>query len=68
MLLAYKYKNLFDNFKGKYHITTNCPPIYDYVEKFQTHIIDSLVKIDSPMIATAKLWKKYMEMTVKLLP
>jgi len=57
-VIAYKYKDLFDNFKGKYHITTNCPPIYDYVEKFQTHIIDSLVKIDSPMIATAKIMKE----------
>ena len=57
-IIAYKYKNLFDNFKGKYHITTNCPPIYDYVEKFQTHIIDSLVKIDSPMLASAKIVKE----------
>lgn len=57
-IISYKYKSLFDNFKGKYHISTNCPPIYDYVEKFQTHIIDSLVQIDSPMIATAKIVKE----------
>jgi len=57
-LVAIKYKELLDNFKGKYFITTSCPPVYEYIEKFQPNIIDSLAGIDSPMTATAKVMRE----------
>lgn len=52
-LVAIKYKNILDNFKGKYYVSSNCPPIYKYIEKYLPNIIDSLVPVVSPMLATA---------------
>lgn len=57
-LIAQKYKSTLENFKGKYFISANCPPVYEYVEKFQPHIVDSLIPLDSPMIATAKVMRR----------
>ena len=33
-LIAHKYHDLFENNKGKYYITTPCPAVVYYVEKF----------------------------------
>lgn len=57
-LIALEYKKMLENFKGKYIITANCPPVFEYIEKFQPNIVDSLAKIDSPMIATAKVMRE----------
>ncbi len=57
-LVAIKYKQILENFKGKYYIGSNCPPVYDYIEKFQPHIVESLIPIVSPLIATAKVVRK----------
>lgn len=57
-LIAAKYKETFTDFKGKYIITANCPPVYEYIEKFQPNITDSIAKLDSPMIATAKVMRE----------
>ena len=57
-LIAAKYKQTFTDLKGKYVITANCPPVYEYIEKFQPNITDSIAKIDSPMIATAKVMRE----------
>ena len=57
-LIAHEYKKILNDFKGKYIITSNCPPVYEYIEKFQPNIADSLAKIDSPMIATAKVMRE----------
>jgi iron only hydrogenase large subunit-like protein len=59
-LVALKYRDLFKNFKGKYYITTNCPSVVYYVEKFFPGSINNLAPIVSPMIATSKVvHKKY---------
>lgn len=59
-LVALKYRELFNNFKGKYHITTNCPSVIYYVEKFYPDSINNLAPIISPMIAMSKVvHKKY---------
>jgi Na+-translocating ferredoxin:NAD+ oxidoreductase RNF subunit RnfB len=54
-LVAREYKKLFDDFKGKYFITSVCPVIVSYIEKFQPELINNLAPIVSPMIATAKV-------------
>ncbi len=54
-IVASKYADLFNNFKGKYFITSNCPPIVKYVEKFYPDLIDNLAPIVTPMTATAKV-------------
>jgi len=59
-IVALKYRELFANFKGKYYITTNCPSVVYYVEKFFPSSINNLAPIVSPMIATSKVvHKKY---------
>jgi Na+-translocating ferredoxin:NAD+ oxidoreductase RNF subunit RnfB len=54
-LIASKYKELFENFKGKYHFTANCPSVVSYIEKYYPELITNLSPIVSPMVATAKV-------------
>ncbi|MFA6400330.1 MAG: [Fe-Fe] hydrogenase large subunit C-terminal domain-containing protein [Salinivirgaceae bacterium] len=59
-LVALKYKELFTSFKGKYYLTTNCPPVVYFIEKYHPATITNLAPIVSPMIAMAKVvHKKY---------
>lgn len=57
-LVAKQYAELFKNFKGKYYITSLCPVVVSFVEKYYPELIDNLVPIISPMIATALVVKK----------
>jgi len=54
-LVAMKYKELFENFKGKYHITANCPSVVAFIEKYYPALIVNLAPVVSPMVATAKV-------------
>ncbi|MBP7462752.1 MAG: 4Fe-4S binding protein [Bacteroidales bacterium] len=53
-LVADEYKTHFENFRGKYHITSACTPVVEYVRKYQPGLIDSLIPVLTPMLATAK--------------
>jgi len=53
-LVAKEYKKLFDNFKGKYFLTTTCPVVVSLVEKYHPDLVNNLAPIISPMVATAK--------------
>jgi Na+-translocating ferredoxin:NAD+ oxidoreductase RNF subunit RnfB len=57
-LVAKEYKKLFDDFKGKYFITTVCPVVVSFIQKFHPEQINNLAPIISPMIATAKVIHK----------
>ncbi len=57
-LVARKYNELFNSFKGKYYITANCPAVVSYIEKFHPDLTDNLAPLVSPMIATAKVARK----------
>ncbi|MFW5916625.1 MAG: [Fe-Fe] hydrogenase large subunit C-terminal domain-containing protein [Bacteroidota bacterium] len=57
-LIALKYKELFDNFRGKYYITSNCPAVVSHVEKYHPELINNLAPLVSPSIATAKVVRK----------
>ena len=57
-LIAFKYKELFDNFKGKYYITSNCPAVVSHVEKYHPGLINNLAPLVSPSIATAQVVRK----------
>ncbi len=52
-LVGHKYKELIGNFKGKYYITTNCPVVPYYVEKYHPNTIQNLAPIVTPTVATA---------------
>jgi iron only hydrogenase large subunit-like protein len=51
-LVAKKYKELLEDFHGKYYITANCPAVVSFIEKFYPELINNLAPIVSPMIAT----------------
>ncbi len=57
-IIASKYKNLLQSSPDKPLISTSCPAIVSYVEKHHPQIIDNLIPIVSPMIATAKVLKQ----------
>jgi iron only hydrogenase large subunit-like protein len=52
-LVARQYANLFEEAKGKYYITANCPAIVKLIEKFNPDLVPNLAPIVSPMVATA---------------
>jgi iron only hydrogenase large subunit-like protein len=54
-LVAMKYKELFENFRGKYYITANCPSVVSLIEKYHPELIINLAPLVSPMVATAKV-------------
>jgi Na+-translocating ferredoxin:NAD+ oxidoreductase RNF subunit RnfB len=57
-IIALKYKELFENFKGKYYITSNCPVVVEHIQKFHPESVNNLAPLVSPMIATAKVVRK----------
>lgn len=57
-LVANKYQELLQKHPDRSFISTSCPSIVNYVEKHHPQIIESLVPVVSPMIATAKVLKK----------
>ena len=66
-IIALKYAELFRNFKGKYYISTTCPAVVSYIEKFQPELLDNLAPIVSPMIATAKIVRKLYGQNIKVI-
>ena len=57
-IVAQAYKNLFDDFKGKYFISSVCPVAVSIVEKFHPELVNNLAPIVSPMVSTAKVVRK----------
>jgi Na+-translocating ferredoxin:NAD+ oxidoreductase RNF subunit RnfB len=52
-LIARAYTKLFEQAKGKYYITSNCPAIVKIIEKFNPDLVPNLAPLVSPMVATA---------------
>lgn len=52
-LVAHAYKKLFDEARGKYYMTANCPSVVEAIEKYHPDLVPNLAPIVSPMIATA---------------
>ena len=65
-LVARQYAELFENFKGKYYITSHCPVAVTYVEKYHPNLIDNLAPIVSPVIAAARVARKKYGSDVKV--
>ncbi len=57
-LVAYKYQEFLQNSPDHSFISTSCPSIVSYVEKHHPQVINALIPVVSPMIATAKVLKK----------
>ena len=54
-LVAHEYKKLFEEARGKYYITANCPAIVEMIEKYHPGLVPNLAPVISPMIATARV-------------
>ncbi len=52
-LVAARFASLLESFKGRYYITSNCPTLVMYIEKYFPHLIDNLVPLASPMLTMA---------------
>jgi Na+-translocating ferredoxin:NAD+ oxidoreductase RNF subunit RnfB len=65
-LVAQEYKKLFEDFKGKYFITSICPVIVSMVEKYHPDLVQNLAPIISPIIATAQAVHKEYGSDVKI--
>lgn len=57
-LVGREYRELFTHFKGRYHLSANCPSLVSYIEKFHPELIDNIAPIINPMVATAKVVRK----------
>jgi iron only hydrogenase large subunit-like protein len=64
-LVAKEYRDLFDDFRGKYHIMANCPAVVSFIEKFNPQLITNLAPIVSPMVATAMVTRELYGKEVK---
>jgi Na+-translocating ferredoxin:NAD+ oxidoreductase RNF subunit RnfB len=65
-LVADKLKKLWTKNKGKYYINSFCPPVVEYIRKYQPQLIDSLTPLVSPMIATARIIRKEHDKNTKI--
>lgn len=57
-LVAREYRRLLLDHKDKRHISTTCPAIVHYVERYYPHLVPSLAPIVSPMVATARVLRE----------
>ncbi len=63
-LIAHQYKQLFENARGKFYLTTHCPPVRLFVEKYRPKLVNNLAPIVPPFIAMSKVIRaKYGETT-----
>ena len=57
-MVSIEYKKLFDNFQGKYFISTKCPATVGYIERYHPDLLENLVPIVPPYVAMAKVVKR----------
>ncbi len=57
-LIAYRYKELVDNFQGKHFISTKCPAVVKYIERHEPELVENLANIVPPYVAMTKVVKK----------
>jgi len=65
-LVARKYKDLLENFQGKYYLTTHCPPVRSFVEKYRPNLVENLAPIVPPFVAMAKVMRKKYGQDIKV--
>lgn len=58
-LVAFRYRDLLNDFHGKYYISTNCPPVHAHIEKYHPELVDNLAPIVPPYIAMAKVVRHF---------
>lgn len=66
-LMAYKYLNLLNDFKGRYYITSCDPIVVSYIEKYHPNLISNLAPLVSPMIAMARVVRNMYGKDIKVI-
>ncbi|MEA3317519.1 MAG: [Fe-Fe] hydrogenase large subunit C-terminal domain-containing protein [Bacteroidota bacterium] len=66
-IISLKYKELLKEFKGKYYITSACPVVVSYIEKYKPELINNLTPLVSPMVATAMIVRKLYGKEIKVI-
>jgi signal transduction histidine kinase/NAD-dependent dihydropyrimidine dehydrogenase PreA subunit len=57
-LVAREYRRLLVQTNGRRYISTTCPAIVNYVERYHPDLVGVLAPIVSPMIATARMLRR----------
>jgi signal transduction histidine kinase/NAD-dependent dihydropyrimidine dehydrogenase PreA subunit len=57
-LVAREYRRLLTETNGHRYISTTCPAIAHYVERYHPELVESLAPVVSPMIATARMLRR----------
>jgi len=65
-MVAYKFRELTHDFKGRYYITSNDPVVVSYIEKYKPVLVNNLAPIVSPMIASARVLKQQFGKDLKI--
>ena len=66
-VIAYKYQLLFNEFKGKYYITSYDPVIVNYIEKYHPNLLNNLAPLVSPMIACTMIMRNIYGEDIKII-
>jgi iron only hydrogenase large subunit-like protein len=66
-LIASKYMNFFNDFKGRYYITSCDPVVVNFIEKYHPNLVNNLTPFVSPMIAMAKVVRKKHDQNIKII-
>ncbi len=66
-IIANKYQNLFNNFKGRYYITSCDPVVVNYVEKFHPNLLQNLTPHVSPMVAMTKVVRQIHNQKIRVI-
>lgn len=66
-IIASKYQTLFNNFRGRYYITSTDPVVVNYVEKYHPNLLHNLTPFVSPMIAMTKVVRNIHEQKTQVI-
>lgn len=66
-LVALKYKDILTSDSNKRFISSDCPAIVNFVQKYHPHLTDNLAPIVSPVMALARVLRKIHGNAVKLI-
>jgi len=66
-LISQQYSSFFNNFRGKYYITSACPVIVFYIEKYHSLLINNLTPLATPMIVMSRLIRSKLDKNVRII-
>jgi iron only hydrogenase large subunit-like protein/PAS domain-containing protein len=66
-LIANKYMNFFNDFKGRFYITSCDPVVVNFIEKYHPNLINNLTPYVSPMIAMARVVHKKHDQNTRII-